>query len=523
MVRSVESKSRVDTGLAPALVAVLETLSPGGGPALQSVSDPKLESGLDQATLAAKPPSVDSLASATSLVGTASLPSESAKNLANVSEPCGVCSTEVRNRAVGCLLGQFVGDALGTRYEFSPGPRAAAKVAGDMRDGLLPILGGGPFALERGQVTDDTELAMALAATLRDGRYDRAAAAAAYKGWLDSGPFDVGNATRNAFAVNPGSDPSSDPSSGPSSGERLETAMLEQARLLNGESLSNGCLMRASPLALVGAGWSEVVLLDAARADCELSNPHVDAQAAVAAYVAGLRALVGTGDVSCAMERAKAAASSSKLVQGFLSAAERGEQVVQLPDGSPAVVDGQHMGYLGVALQWGFDQLLHARSFHEGLVEIVRRGGDTDTNGCIAAALLGARFGSQAVPRPWTLAVITCKQKRLGTFPQVDSRPLTDTALNLLARGAGITTGGQEAAIEHKAIEHKAIEHKAIEHKATEHEAMGFSGEEKNGAETQSKPVSRTMRRLKIKPAKSQTTKRKKAPKGLPDPGCNLA
>lgn len=40
----------------------------------------------------------------------------------------------------------------------------------------------------------------------------------------------------------------------------------------------------------------------------------------------------------------------------------------------------------------------HAKSFEEGLLAIVNEGGDADTNGAIACAILGAKFGYDSIP-----------------------------------------------------------------------------------------------------------------------------
>jgi ADP-ribosylglycohydrolase len=100
-------------------------------------------------------------------------------------------------RARGALLGFACGDALGTTVEFHS--RAAAqRRKGDAwpRD----LVGGGPFRLLPGQVTDDTELMLALARSIvRCGRYDEDDAARAYLRWFESGPFDCGMATRAVF------------------------------------------------------------------------------------------------------------------------------------------------------------------------------------------------------------------------------------------------------------------------------------------------------------------------------------
>ena len=41
----------------------------------------------------------------------------------------------------------------------------------------------------------------------------------------------------------------------------------------------------------------------------------------------------------------------------------------------------------------------HASSFEEGLLAIVNEGGDADTNGAIACAILGAKFGYSSIPK----------------------------------------------------------------------------------------------------------------------------
>jgi ADP-ribosylglycohydrolase len=60
----------------------------------------------------------------------------------------------VKDRAVGCLAGLAIGDALGTTVEFSP--------RGSF-DPITDILGGGPFKLQAGQWTEDTSMALCLA------------------------------------------------------------------------------------------------------------------------------------------------------------------------------------------------------------------------------------------------------------------------------------------------------------------------------------------------------------------------
>ena len=62
-----------------------------------------------------------------------------------------------RDRFRGCLLGLATGDALGTALEFKQ-PGAFTPID--------DMIGRGPFGLKPGQWTDDTSMALCLAASL---------------------------------------------------------------------------------------------------------------------------------------------------------------------------------------------------------------------------------------------------------------------------------------------------------------------------------------------------------------------
>ena len=69
-------------------------------------------------------------------------------------------------------------------------------------------------------------------------------------------------------------------------------------------------------------------------------------------------------------------------------------------------------GWVLIALQNAFYQLLHAATLEKGVVATVMAGGDTDTNAAIAGALLGAAHGREAVPARWRRMVLTCRPLR---------------------------------------------------------------------------------------------------------------
>ena len=74
--------------------------------------------------------------------------------------------------------------------------------------------------------------------------------------------------------------------------------------------------------------------------------------------------------------------------------------------------DGEYIGWVLVALQSAFYQLLHAADFRSALVDIVSAGGDTDTNAAIAGALLASLYGEDCIPRQWLVCVRAVNEAR---------------------------------------------------------------------------------------------------------------
>jgi ADP-ribosyl-[dinitrogen reductase] hydrolase len=76
---------------------------------------------------------------------------------------------------------------------------------------------------------------------------------------------------------------------------------------------------------------------------------------------------------------------------------------------SPPDLDAPGGEWVLLALRNAFFEMLHAPSLEAGVVASVRRGGDADTNGAIAGALLGAVHGREAVPAQWRRMVLSCR------------------------------------------------------------------------------------------------------------------
>jgi ADP-ribosylglycohydrolase len=53
----------------------------------------------------------------------------------------------------------------------------------------------------------------------------------------------------------------------------------------------------------------------------------------------------------------------------------------------------------------GFYGLRSTRPFPETLNDLIRHGGDADTNGAVCGTMYGARYGYQALPTKWLQAM----------------------------------------------------------------------------------------------------------------------
>jgi ADP-ribosylglycohydrolase len=273
------------------------------------------------------------------------------------------------DRAQGCLLGQLVGDSLGSLVEF----RSTESIREEYPRGIRELQnGGGTWNLLAGQPTDDSELALVLARTLiHRRRFDPDAVLTGYVYWYRSRPFDVGMTTSRALG----------------------------SRLPNPHSQANGSLMRISPLGIFGARHPDRAL-QWARQDSSLTHPHPVCQDACAVLVLALARTIHEGCDARACLEAALAASNEEAVR----------EKLQLASESPPVVfDDSRQGWVLIALQNAFYQALYAPDVEEGLVDTVMRGGDTDTNAAIAGALLGAIHGRRGVPERWQRDVLSCR------------------------------------------------------------------------------------------------------------------
>lgn len=292
-------------------------------------------------------------------------------------------STAQLDRAVGTLLANAAGDALGAPYEFEPARGPELEVA---------MVGGGAFGWQRGEWTDDTSMAIAIAevaATAVDLRDDAALTAIVtrWHGWAQTAT-DVGNQTRAVLGATA------------RAGLTATNALIAAHEFHESRrhSAGNGSLMRTSPVALAYLD-DEDALADAAARISALTHYDTDAQEACVLWSLAIRHAVLTGELDVRVGLDRLADDRRDLWAERLDVAERSKPSDFRNNGW--VVEALQAAWCAIATTPVPDDNLAADHLRLALDAAVRSGNDTDTVAAIAGGLLGARWGASAVPGVW--------------------------------------------------------------------------------------------------------------------------
>jgi ADP-ribosylglycohydrolase len=297
------------------------------------------------------------------------------------------------SKILGALLGVHTGDSLGATLEF----KSFREIKRHYPEGLRDIIGGGIFGWPAGHATDDTDLTRAVLLAYQDRKgathdFDITRSAADYSlKWYNGDwpkrskgqrPVDIGNATR--IGLKKYSD-SQDPRTGGA----------------GHGSAGNGSLMRCIPTALFTLSKEERI-----KESMEISAiTHNDERCTIscAAYNEIVAALI---DGKSPQQSVAAGLQTAKELDrdDVIHAIECGMEmsIAQIASKGPGdLLPDSTSGYVLQSLTVAIAALLDPRSFEDVLVDVVRIGGDTDTNGAISGGLLGARDGIGAIPERW--------------------------------------------------------------------------------------------------------------------------
>lgn len=260
-------------------------------------------------------------------------------------------------RAKAAYLGLAIGDALGATTEFMTPGEIKVKYKRHRK-----IVGGGWLYLKPGQVTDDTEMSLALGkALLLAGKWDLKGIADHFLGWMKSKPIDIGATCRRGIR------------------DYMLKGQLEVP--CNEWDAGNGAAMRMAPIALFTLGDPSLMERYAIK-QAHLTHNHALSDAACVVIGRMVQqGILGT-------DRHKLHETTRELVAEYRSFRFDNYK-------------GNASSYVVDTLQTVFHYLFSTSSFEECLIGVVNQGGDADTTGAIAGMIAGAFYGLDAIPARW--------------------------------------------------------------------------------------------------------------------------
>jgi ADP-ribosyl-[dinitrogen reductase] hydrolase len=280
--------------------------------------------------------------------------------------------TRLIDRFRGCLVGLAVGDALGAPAEFLK-EHQVAKAFGVLRD-----FHDSP-EFDAGEFTDDTSMALALAEAIIDaGAVDAEAIAEAFIRWMRTDGRGIGGLTYQALRL-------IEKGSSPLDAGRLAWETTDRT------AAGNGAVMRCAPVGLLDWQDQEMLVEDSLLTS---RITHYDPRCCWSC--------VAVNSAIAAMLRGEEPfAAALNAVQGQCAELEYSLRDSQTDGLDIMGLDGSDMGYTLLTTQAAFAALREHDSFEQGVISVVHKGGDADTNAAVAGALLGARYGLSAIPQRW--------------------------------------------------------------------------------------------------------------------------
>lgn len=262
------------------------------------------------------------------------------------------------DRYRGALIGLACGDAVGCSVEFYPRGRFAP---------VTDMSGGGKFRLKPGEWTDDTSMALCLAASLVDkGGHDPHDQMMRYSNWFATGqpgpksrPVGIGKTVLQGIF-------------------RFRKTGEPYAGDTNPKTAGNGALMRLAPVVLAYFPvWEQVE----EYAKLSTMTTHQAAEClTTSAYLAKALFSILSGD-------------HKESIEGIC------EEWAGL-SGTPA--DEIHgTGYAPESLKAAVWSFLTTENFKDAILAAANLGDDADTTAAICGQMAGAYYGIDAIPQSW--------------------------------------------------------------------------------------------------------------------------
>ena len=305
-------------------------------------------------------------------------------------------------RALGVMMGLAAGNLLGLRAGGWSQEKIAAKYPAGIRD------------IDPKELALPMDDALAQAVELAEAMLDQGNTVRQFArrliSWRQDNGRGIGRATSQSIAqLEDGMEPPH------------ASYAVYQAK---GRTASNGGILRCAPVAICHRTGPE--LLTRVSADtCTVTHYSPLGQWSCVVMNATVAMLLGgrEPDLQILLAAAESDGCPDLLVEG--QKARIGTTVLQnattgrtTPESTGWLRDTKQSAksHTILTLQVGLWAATTQLGFEEALAAVVNEGGDTDTNGAVAGAVLGARYGASAIPLRWTTYI--AQKERLADLAE---------------------------------------------------------------------------------------------------------
>ena len=291
------------------------------------------------------------------------------------------------DRLKGTIYGQAIGDALGLGTEGMTDEDMAWKYPHGIKHYSDIFQDRHRKRWKIGDWTDDTDMMLCIAnAIIKDKGVNLTSIAQNFKDWADGEPMGIGENTYKVLMI----------------GDYVEHPLEVSKKVweMSGKkAAANGGLMRTSIVGLFPKAVEECAVNI-----CRLT--HYDPRCVGSCVI--------VSELIHSLVYNEKRLSYHQIVD---MAKKYDERIVEFVDLSMntdiralELQDEESVGYTLRTLAAGLWAYWNARTFEDGLLSVVRAGGDADTNAAVACAILGAKFGFNAIPQEYIDGLIYKEQ-----------------------------------------------------------------------------------------------------------------
>lgn len=291
------------------------------------------------------------------------------------------------DRLKGTIYGQAIGDALGLGTEGMTDEDMAWKYPQGIRHYNDIFQDRHRKRWKIGDWTDDTDMMLCIAnAVIKDKGVNLTSIAQNFKDWANGEPMGIGENTYKVLMI----------------GDYVEHPLEVSKKVweMSGKkAAANGGLMRTSIVGLFPKAVEECAVNI-----CRLT--HYDPRCVGSCVI--------VSELIHALVYNEKRLSYHQIVDMSRKYDERIVEFVDLSMNMDIraleLQDEESVGYTLRTLAAGLWAYWNARTFEDGLLSVVRAGGDADTNAAVACAILGAKYGFNAIPQEYIDGLIYKEQ-----------------------------------------------------------------------------------------------------------------